>query len=96
MARVPGLYRRGNVWWCKYYVNGRPVRESTHTEKETEAKRILDGRRGRGDGTADAPSGRSRPVRRGRRGSPPALRSDGNAVLVSAAPGVTAQSRRRC
>lgn len=47
MARVPGLYKRGNVWWCKYYVNGRPVRESTGTEKETEAKRFLDGRRGR-------------------------------------------------
>jgi hypothetical protein len=47
MARVPGLYKRGRVWWAKYYVNGRPVRESTHTEKETEAKRILDGRRGR-------------------------------------------------
>ena len=47
MARIPGLYRRGNVWWCKYYVNGRPVRESTGTEKETEAKRILDARRGR-------------------------------------------------
>jgi integrase len=47
MARVPGLYRRGNVWWAKYYVNGRPVRESTGTEKETEAKRFLDGRRGR-------------------------------------------------
>jgi hypothetical protein len=47
MARVHGLYKRGKVWWCKYYVNGRPVRESTHTEKETEAKRFLDGRRGR-------------------------------------------------
>jgi len=47
MARAPGLYRRGNVWWIKYYNNGRPVRESTHTEKETEAKRILDDRRGR-------------------------------------------------
>ena len=28
-------------------MNGRPVRESTETDKETEAKRILDGRRGR-------------------------------------------------
>jgi integrase len=35
------------VWWCKYYVNGRAVRESTRTKKETEAKRFLDGRRGR-------------------------------------------------
>jgi integrase len=47
MARAPGLYRRGSIWWVKYYVNGRPVRESTHTEKETEAKKILDERRGR-------------------------------------------------
>jgi hypothetical protein len=31
-ARVPGLYRRGRVWWCKYYVNGWPVRESSEPE----------------------------------------------------------------
>lgn len=30
-----------NIWWCKYYVNGRPVRESTGTEKESEARRYL-------------------------------------------------------
>src|SRR5712691_10491729 len=29
------------IWWVKYYVNGRPVRESTGTEKETEARRFL-------------------------------------------------------
>ena len=23
------LYRRGTVFWMKYYVNGRPIREST-------------------------------------------------------------------
>ena len=23
------LYRRGRVWWVKYYLNGRPIREST-------------------------------------------------------------------
>jgi hypothetical protein len=23
------LYRRGRIWWCKYYLNGRPIREST-------------------------------------------------------------------
>lgn len=45
--RVPGLYRRGRIWWCKYYQNGRPVRESTGTEKATEAKCFLDGRKGR-------------------------------------------------
>src|SRR5262249_61963234 len=47
MARVPGLYLRGNVYWTKVYVNGRPVRESTGTSKETQAKKILDERRGR-------------------------------------------------
>jgi integrase len=40
------LYRRGQVWWCKYYVNGRPVRESTGVAGDTdtapaEAKRFL-------------------------------------------------------
>jgi integrase len=43
------LYRRKlstNIW-CKYYVNGRPVRESTGTAKETEARRFLKEREGR-------------------------------------------------
>ena len=35
------------IWWVKYYVNGRPVRESTGTEKETEARRFLKEREGR-------------------------------------------------
>jgi len=35
------------IWWCKYYVNGRPIRESTGIEKETEAKRFLKEREGR-------------------------------------------------
>ncbi len=29
--------RFGHIWWVKYYVNGQPIRESTGTEKETEA-----------------------------------------------------------
>jgi integrase len=41
------LYRRGDVWWIKYYADGRPIRESTATEKETEARRILKEREGR-------------------------------------------------
>jgi hypothetical protein len=41
------LYRRGDVWWIKYYANGRPIRESTGTEKETEARRVLKEREGR-------------------------------------------------
>ena len=37
------LYKRGEsrFWWIKYYRNGRPVRESTGTGKETQARRIL-------------------------------------------------------
>ena len=41
------LYKRGNVWWVKYYRNGRPIRESRGTEKETEARRVLKEREGR-------------------------------------------------
>lgn len=47
------LYRRkrpdgslGPTYWVKYYVNGRPVRESTGTAKEQEAKRFLKEREG--------------------------------------------------
>ncbi len=39
--------RRSSVWWAKYYVNGRPIRESTGTAKESEAKRFLKEREGR-------------------------------------------------
>ena len=35
------------VWRMKYYVNGQAVRESTETEKETEAKRVLKDREGK-------------------------------------------------
>ena len=37
------LYKRGEsrFWWIKYNRNGGPVRESTGTDKETEARRIL-------------------------------------------------------
>jgi integrase len=31
------LYRRGRVWWAKYYVNGRPVRESTGVAGDDDA-----------------------------------------------------------
>lgn len=35
------LYRRGRVWWLKYRQNGRAVRESSGTTKETVARRML-------------------------------------------------------
>jgi hypothetical protein len=37
----PASDQRSAVWWCKFYVNGRPVRESTGTEDKEETKRIL-------------------------------------------------------
>jgi integrase len=44
--------RRSEVWWCKYYHDGRPVRESTGVAADTEtppqeAKRFLKEREGR-------------------------------------------------
>ena len=41
------VYKRGNVWWVKYYVNGRPVRESTGTDMVLEAKKMLKERDGK-------------------------------------------------
>src|SRR5579862_4044318 len=35
------LYRRGSVWWIKYYRNGIPMRESSGSDKETVAKSLL-------------------------------------------------------
>jgi integrase len=41
------LYKRGRVYWCKYYVNGRPVRESTGQTAEKAAAQVLKVREGR-------------------------------------------------
>ena len=43
------LYKQksSRVWWVKYYVNGRPIRESTGTDKESEGRRFLKDREGR-------------------------------------------------
>ena len=40
------IYKRGNVYWIKYYRNGKPYRESSKTEKITEAQRLLKKREG--------------------------------------------------
>jgi integrase len=39
-------YKRGNIWWIKYYRNGKPYRESTRSHKEADAKRLLKKREG--------------------------------------------------
>ncbi len=34
------IYKRGAVFWIKYYGNGKLYRESTKSDKETVAKRF--------------------------------------------------------
>jgi hypothetical protein len=74
------LYRRGQVWWVKYYVNGRPVRESTGVDGNgetapAEARRFLKGREGRvANGEPMLPRAGPGALPGGGRGSPPALR----------------------
>lgn len=40
------IYPRGSIYWIKYYRNGRPYQESTKSEKEADAKRLLKEREG--------------------------------------------------
>jgi integrase len=40
------IYRRGKVWWVKYYRNGKPMRESSESGKETVARSLLRTREG--------------------------------------------------
>lgn len=40
------IYKRGNIWWVKYYRNGKNFRESSGTSKKMVAKRLLDKREG--------------------------------------------------
>ena len=56
LRRAGHLYRRGDVWWIKFYQNGRPTYESTglkcrvergRPQNETQAGRILNERLGR-------------------------------------------------
>ena len=49
MTRVLGmgsLYQRGSIWWLKFYRNGRPIRESSHSTDIEAAKRLLKKRAG--------------------------------------------------
>jgi integrase len=40
------IYKRGNIWWVKYYKNGKSFRESSRSAKKMVAKRLLDRREG--------------------------------------------------
>jgi integrase len=35
------VFQRGNVWWIKYYRNGKAYRESSESNKETDARKLL-------------------------------------------------------
>jgi integrase len=41
-----GIYQRGNIWWIKYYRNGKPYYESSKSDKITKAQRLLKKREG--------------------------------------------------
>ncbi|MGO9613078.1 MAG: tyrosine-type recombinase/integrase [Dissulfurispiraceae bacterium] len=40
------IYKRGNTYWIKYYRYGKPFYESSGSEKETDAKKLLKSREG--------------------------------------------------
>ena len=40
------IYKRGAVYWIKYYRNGIPMRESAESDKESVAKTLLKAREG--------------------------------------------------
>ena len=40
------IYKRGKTYWIKYYNRGKPIRESTSSRKEADAKRLLKKREG--------------------------------------------------
>jgi hypothetical protein len=44
--RNGSIYSRGNVYWVKYYRNGRPFRESAHSARYQDAERLLKRRQG--------------------------------------------------
>ena len=40
------IYKRGKVFWIKYYCDGRPIRESSHSTTKTPARKLLRDREG--------------------------------------------------
>jgi integrase len=40
------VYKRGTVWWCKYYRNGKPFFETSGSTRKTDAVRLLKDREG--------------------------------------------------
>jgi integrase len=44
--KMGSIYLRGDVYWVKYYRNGKPYRESTHCKTERKAEKFLQMREG--------------------------------------------------
>lgn len=44
--RRDGTIAESSVYWIKFYANGKPHRENTHTDKESKAKDMLKLREG--------------------------------------------------
>ena len=42
MAKTTGIYRRGAVWWIRYRVDGEEIRESSGSERQADARELLD------------------------------------------------------
>jgi len=40
------IYKRGSIYWIQFYRNGKPYRESSHSELITHAQRLLKKREG--------------------------------------------------
>jgi len=40
------IYKRGQTYWLKYYRNGKPYYESSGSQKETDARKLLKKREG--------------------------------------------------
>jgi hypothetical protein len=40
------IYQRGCIWWIRYYRNGEEFNESSRSEKEAEARKLLKKRLG--------------------------------------------------
>ena len=35
------IFQRNRVWWISFYVHGREIRESSHSEIEAQARKML-------------------------------------------------------
>jgi hypothetical protein len=40
------VFQRGSVWWIKYYRNGKPYRETSGSDNESKARKLLTKRLG--------------------------------------------------